>query len=266
MIRPIALLLMTATAATAQQAADAPLSTTVATQGAGSAIGFTLRAGVAARPDYFGSDSAEAAADLGFSLNYLRLGGLEFGNPDPLYVPEGFRVTGSLRYVGDRDDDDNAELAGLDDVDASLELGAGLAYGTRDYQVFGAVRYGVIGHEAWVGEVGGDVFFRPNDQLTLRMGPRAFFGSNDYADTYFGVSGAESIASNGNFTSFDPGGGLISTGVELGAGYRFNEDWGVDAAVRYDRYRRDAADSPILQDDDTVSARIGITRRFTFGF
>ena len=242
------------------------------TQSSGPAIGFTLRGGVAAKPSYSGSDDVEVGPDLGAELNYLRLGGFTFGNPDPLFRPEGLGVTGSFRYVPGRDDDDDSELEGLDDVDASLELGAGLRYATDDYEVFGNVRYGVIGHEAWVGELGADLFARPTDRLTLRAGPRAFFGDDDYADTYYGVSSSESAASiaaarpDGSFAEYDPSGGLISTGVELGAGYRINENWGVDASLRYDRLRGDAADSPIVQRDEQVSASIGVTRRFTLGF
>ncbi|MGB3407869.1 MAG: MipA/OmpV family protein [Jannaschia sp.] len=241
---------------------------TLSTQGNGPAIGFTLRGGVAASPSYFGSDSVEAAPDFGFNLNYLRLGGFTIGSPDPLYQPEGFGVTGSFRYIGERNAGDDPELTGLADVDASLELGVGLRYATPDFQVFGDVRYGVIGHESFVGELGADVFLRPTDRLTLRAGPRVFFGDSDYASTYFGVTAAESVASAGvsNFAPFSASGGLLSSGVELGAGYQINDSWGVDAAIRYDRLRNDAADSPITVDDNQLSARIGLTRRFTLGF
>ena len=263
--------ILSVTAASAQQAsslAAAPLAPgDFSTQSSGGpAIGFTLRGGVAARPSYSGADDFEAGPDLGAELNYLRLGNFTFGNPDPLFVPEGVGITGSFRYLPERDDDDNSELEGLDDVDASLELGAGLRYATPAYQVFGNVRYGVVGHEAFVGELGADVFARPTDRLTLRAGPRALFAEDDYFDTYYGVTEDESVASGGNFATYDPSGGLVSTGVELGAGYRINENWGVDASVRYDRLRGDAADSPIVERDDQVSAQIGVTRRFTLGF
>jgi len=246
-------------------AQDTPaLQSDFASQGTGPQIGFTLGTGIKVEPSYFGSGSSEASAALGLELNYLDIGGLTFGDPDPLYVPEGFGITGSFRYVGERSASDDAELAGLADVDDALELGAGLRYATRDYQVFGNVRYGVVGHESFVGEIGADIFARPSDRLTLRAGPRAFFGSDDYADTYFGVTPTEAAGSG--FTAYDPSGGLVSAGVELGAGYRLNEAWGIDASVRYDLLTGDAEDSPIVQDDEQITATIGLTRRFTFGF
>lgn len=268
MFKRLAVAALLAPLSVAAQDVSQPLSSPVlSSQGAGPAIGFTLRGGVAATPTYFGSDSTEAGPDLGFGLNYLRLGGFTFGNPDPLYVPEGFGITGSFRYIEERSATDDPELAGLADVDAALELGGGLRYATRDYQVFGNLRYGVVGHEAWVGELGADVFLRPSENLTLRAGPRAFFGDSDYAATYFGVSAAEAAAPGTNFaTAYSPSGGLLSAGIELGAGYRINDDWGIDAAIRYERLQNDAAASPITRDDDQLSARIGLTRRFTLGF
>lgn len=251
--------------AAAQDVSDLDLAnTSFSSQGSGPALGFTLRGGVGAAPSYFGSDSIEAAPDIGFELNYLRLGGFTIGDPDPLYRPSGFGVTGSFRYIGERTSGDDPELAGLDDVDASLELGGGLRYATDLYEIYGNVRYGAIGHEAFVGELGADIFMRPTDRLTLRAGPRAFFGDSDYASTYFGVTAAEAGASS--FSAYAPSGGLLSAGVELGAGYRINDTWGVDAAIRYDRLQNDAADSPITSDDTQLSARIGLTRRFTLGF
>jgi outer membrane protein len=230
----------------------------------GPQIGFTLRGGVEAAPEYFGDGDRTVGPDVGFELNYLRFGDFTIGDPDPLFRPEGFGVTGSLRFVPARDAADFAELRGLDDVDASLELGAGLRYATPGWQVFGNVRYGVVGHESLVGELGADAFVRPTDRLTLSAGPRALFGSDDYAATYFGVTGPEAAASA--LPRFDASGGLISAGVELGAQYRLDDSWGIDAAVTWERLQEDAALSPITDEDDQVSARIGLTRRFTLGF
>lgn len=263
MLRSTLAVLALTTAAASAQDLNAPV---FSTQGTGPALGFTLRGGVQTAPEYFGSGSNEAGPALGASLNYLRLGGFTFGNPDPLYVPEGFGVTGSFRYIGERDDADSPELAGLEDIDAALEIGGGLRYATRDYQVFGNIRYGVIGHESFVGELGADVFLRPTDRLTLRAGPRALFGDSDYTSTYFGVTADESIASGGNFAAFEPDGGLVSTGIEVGAGYRINDNWGVDASLTYEKLRDDAADSPITTDDEQFRASIGVTRRFSLGF
>ena len=262
-------LVVAATLLTAPAMAQDLGAPVLSTQGAGPAIGFTLRGGVAATPEYFGSDEREIGPALGAELNYLRLGNFTFGDPDPLYRQDGISFGGSFRYIPDRSADDSPELRGLDDVDAALELGGGLRYTTENFSTFGDIRYGVVGHEAFVGELGADVIARPTDRISLRAGPRVLFGDSDYASTYFGVDAAEeaaSAAAGTGLTAFDASGGLLSTGVELGAAYKFDDNWGIDATLNYDRLQNDAASSPITRDDSQFTATIGITRRFTLGF
>ncbi|MGO4910205.1 MipA/OmpV family protein [Pseudorhodobacter sp. W20_MBD10_FR17] len=228
-------------------------------------LAFTIRAGISGAPAYFGANDLEAGADFSFSLNYLALpGGRSIGNADPRATSYGFAPRGSFRYIAKRSSKDNAELNGLNDVKASAEIGLGLGYTQRNFEAFADVRYGAIGHHAWVGEVGANAVAHPSEQLTLRVGPRAFFGSSRYANTYFGVTAAESAASG--LAAHDAKGGLVSAGVELGATYALNDTWGVDGAVRWDKYMGGAKDSPIVQQgkDNNVSLRIGMTRRFSF--
>ena len=232
----------------------------------GVALSFTLRGGVSAQPAFPGSDDYEVGPELGFSFGALEIGRLGIGDTDPGLVRTGLGLRGSFRYVGDRDSSEYDALSGLDDVDAALELGVGLAYRQDAYQVFGDLRYGVTGHEAFVGEVGADVFVRPSDRLTLNAGPRVLFGQDDYAQEYFGVSAPESVASG--LGAFDADGGALSAGIEVGARYDLGGDWGIEGAVTYDRLIGDAEESPITQagSADQYGVRIGLTRRITFGF
>ncbi|WP_432254887.1 MipA/OmpV family protein [Limimaricola sp. AA108-03] len=220
----------------------------------GRVLAFTLRGGVAVSPEYFGSDDYETGPDLGFALDRLRFGPLDIGNDDPDFVSTGFGLRGSFRYIGERDADDVDGMAGLDDVDAALELGLGAGYDTRNFGVFADVRRGFGGHESFVAELGADVYAYPTERLTLRAGPRALFAEDDYAQTYFGTPG------------FDADGGLISAGIEVGGIYAFSENWGLDGAVTYERLLNDAADSPITEDEEQLGARLGITRRIDFRF
>lgn len=226
---------------------------------------FTLGGGAAVQPSYFGSDDYEAAPALSFSLGYINLGPLRFGNPDPLFEPEGLGIRGSFRFIGERDDEDG-ELEGLDEIDASVEVGFGLGYRSRSFDAFADVRYGVIGHESFVGELGADAKVHPSDALTLTLGPRILIGSDDYVDTYFGVGADEAGASD--FAAYDADGGVVSAGLELGMEYRLNENWGVEGAVTWDRFTGDAEDSPIIENGerDQYGIRIGVTRRITLDF
>jgi MipA family protein len=231
-------------------------------------LAFTLRAGVSGAPAYFGAKDMKAGADFAFSLNYLGLpGGRSIGSTDPKAVSYGFAPRGSFRYIAKRSSKNDAELAGLNDVKASVELGLGLGYTQRNFEAFADVRYGVIGHHAWVGEIGANAVMHPTEQLTLRVGPRVFFGNDDYANTYFGVSAAEAATAGSNFTTaYTAKGGALTAGMELGATYAINDTWGIDGAVRWDKYLGDAKSSPIVAQgkDSSVTLRIGMTRRFSF--
>lgn len=231
-------------------------------------LGVTLRGGLAVSPDYFGADSYQVGPDVNVSFHYLRLGQRLFGSEDFDAERQGLGLRGSFRFVEDRESADFGPLTGLGDVDASVEAGLGVGYyGTR-FNAFADLRYGVIGHESFVAELGADAVFRPGDDWRITAGPRALWGSGDYTSTYFGVTPAESAASGGRLGAFDPDGGLVSAGIEVGATYRINDRWGVEGAVTWDRLVGDAGDSPITArgDEDQFGVRIGVTRRVTLNF
>lgn len=250
--------------AAAQQSGTA--EPVISTQSSSPALTFVLRGGVSTSPEYFGSDDYTVGPDLGLSPKYGRIGKFEFGDPDPWAASRGFGLRGSFRYIPERDSGDYDELEGLDDIDAAYELGVGIGYTATNFSAFADVRRGFGGHESWVGEIGADVIARPTDRLAVTFGPRLFYGSDDYASTYFGVSESEAAASP-NFGAYDADGGLLSAGAELGAKYRINDVWGVEGAITWDRFTNDAEDSPIVRqgERDQWGARIGITRAFSIG-
>jgi outer membrane scaffolding protein for murein synthesis (MipA/OmpV family) len=224
----------------------------------------TLRAGVQVSPAYFGSDEYELGPDLAARFDYVRFpGGFEYGSSRTVGFRTGWGLQGSFRYIGEREDD---AIEGLDDVPWSAEAGLGVGYEQRNWRAFTDVRYGFVGHNAWVGEIGADAIAYPVEGLTLTAGPRFQFGTDSFAQTYFGVSPEESAASG--LEPFHASGGLLATGVEIGARYLFNERWGVEGAATYDRLVGDAADSPITDQGspDQYGVRIGITRRISLDF
>ncbi len=229
-------------------------------QDGGNGISFTLGVGPKSSPEYFGAEDNQIGPGVSFDLEQLELGPISRDGQESL----GFGVSGSARFIRERSSDDHEELDGLEDVDSSFEIGGGLDYTGGFYNVFADVRYGVIGHEALVAEVGGDLIYRPVEKLTISAGPRLFWGSDDYAQTYFGVTEAESATSS--FDAFDADGGWLTAGVEAEANYQLNDNWGLTGKLRYDQLQEDAADSPITQSEDQVTGSILVTRKITFGF
>lgn len=211
-------------------------------------------------PSYFGDADSDGGIAAKFELERFQLGSLSIGGADT----EGLSFGGSVRFIGARDADDFSELDGMDMIDPSLEVGGRVEYTTPNYAVFAKLRYGAIGHEAFVAELGGDLQFRPTDRLAISAGPRVLMSDDSYAQTYFGVSGAESGASG--FDPFVAQGGIISAGAKAEAVYSLNDDWQIVGTVTYDQFLADAADSPLTEADDQLSGSIVLTRRITFGF
>ncbi|MCB1332181.1 MAG: MipA/OmpV family protein [Roseivivax sp.] len=230
----------------------------------GAHFSFNAGLGAVVAPSYFGSDDYEVGPTGSFQFGHLKLGKLEFGNPDPDAVSLGWHPRGSLRVIGERSSADHSELAGLDDIDLSVELGGGIGYRAENFAAFADARYGVIGHQSWVGVLGADAIIQPDDKLTLTIGPRILWGSQDYTATYFGVTAAESAASA--FPVYAPGEGIVSAGLELGATYKLSQDWSLAGTLKWDRLSGDAANSPIVRDKDSYSFSLVLMRRFSLGY
>ncbi len=224
---------------------------------------FALRGGVGAAPDYPGSSSYRATPDLAFTFGSLEWGGRKIGTNIGEAPKTGFGFTGAFRYVGERDTSDYPELAGLEDIDAAVELGFGVVYREVNWQVFGKVRRGFGGHEGVTGDIGADVIFRPDERWTITAGPRFSLGNDTYADTYFGVDTATPT-----LAAYEAEGGLLGAGVEVQATYRLDDAWALEGAVAYQRFLNDAADSPITQagSDDQWTMRLGVSRAFNWRF
>lgn len=227
---------------------------------------FALRGGVAAAPSYPGADDFTAAPDLGITFGALNWGPVNLGNGVRAIPDNGFALRGAFKYIGSRDVADNPELAGLGDIDAAVELGFGLIYRETNWQAFGEVRQGFGGHHGVTGALGGDLIFRPNDRLTILAGPRINMGNTEYAQTYFGVTPAQSVGSA--FAPFAADGGVLGAGVTVEAIYALDDRWALEGAVAYERLQNSAADSPITQSgsEDQWTMRFGVSRVFDWRF
>ncbi len=224
---------------------------------------FRLGAGVSYANSYFGSKSSEAGPSGSLSFQFLRLPsgkslGSETGEPN-----YGFAPRGSFRFVGKRASKDHPELTGLPDVPLSVEIGGGIGYTSQSFEAFADLRYGVIGHQAFVGELGANVVMHPSDRLTVKAGPRVVIGSNKFNDTYFGVTTA-----TGALGVYNPGSGIVSAGLEVDTTYKLDDKWNLDAALRYDQFQGDAKSSPIVTQgsDHQLKVTIGVSRLISLRF
>lgn len=177
---------------------------------------------------------------------------------------DGLSIVPTFNYRGDREAGDSDALAGLDDIDASGEVGARLKYSVGDAFGYVAARRGFGGHDGVVGEFGAKYRIKPSDRLTLWAGAEADFANEKFVDTYFGISADESTTSG--HAPFSPDGGVYAHSLSLEGRYALTDSLAVLGEARYTRLTGDAADSPIVEDTVQPSVRLGVVHRFSFRF
>jgi outer membrane protein len=211
--------------------------------------------GILTRPAYEGAEDYTLRPWPVVKLDYLRLPFGTFGGSE-----QALKFSPSFRIISKRDDD--GDLAGLGDVDTAFEVGGTVSYRVGMFRGLATLRKGFGGHHGWVGEGGVDMILDPTQKFEVSLGPRVHFASDDYLDTYLGVTPAQSAASG--LPVFDPDGGVKGVGAAAEGKYRLNRRWAVVGKAGYERLIGDAADSPItdLGSKNQFTANIGLTYRF----
>lgn len=223
-----------------------------------------LGAGVMAQPRYPGSDETIAVPYPLIAASRFFVPG--YGQVDTKGDTERFSIYPSFNYIGKRNAADSSELAGLKDVDWSLEAGLGISYRYDWIRGFAEVRQGFNGYSGQVAEFGIDLIGSPSEDLELRFGPRAGWGSQSYMDTYFGITASEAAASPTFDKAYRTNAGFNTVGLAGSATYDLSEDWKLHALVGWNRLVGDAGDSPIVKEGSANQyyAGTGLTYRFKF--
>jgi outer membrane protein len=221
----------------------------------GEDIVLEIGGGILTRPEYESADDYTLRPWPVVKLDYLHLPFMTFGGSE-----QALKFSPSFRIISKRDDD--GDLSGLGDVDTAIEVGGTVSYRMGMFRGLATLRKGFGGHHGWVGEGGVDMILDPTPQLEVSLGPRVHFASDDYLDTYLGVTPAQSAASG--LPVFNPDGGVKGVGAAAEGKYRLNRRWAVVGKAGYERLIGDAADSPItdLGSKNQFTANIGLTYRF----
>ncbi|MBU1209994.1 MAG: MipA/OmpV family protein [Alphaproteobacteria bacterium] len=252
----------------------APASAQDATYGYGPADGggFGLGVGgmVGVKPKYEGSDEYEA---FGFPIVFPKFGGNDLGGRIKvrgaddvrfkLFEAGGFEIGPLAGYAFGRDEEDGDLLRGLGDVDDGLVLGAYAGYHV------GPVLFDVSYHQIVTGNddgyqirFGAEVqrAFSASWRGTARVGTT--FADDNYTDSYFGITRAQSLGSAARLAAYDADAGIKDVHLELGLTWDVSDRWQLKSGVRYGRLVGDAADSPIVESEDQFSALFGATYTF----
>ncbi len=231
------------------------LTSVVTTAAYSQEVSVDLGLGVQAKPTYPGADDSSIAP-------WFIWRNVSFGADDG--SKDGFSLQPSFSLVGDRETSDDAALEGLDEIERAYEVGARLNYVNGPVTAYASMRRGFKGHEGLTGEVGMDYRTVLSDRVSLWSGVELGFANSKYTNTYFGVTPDE--ASRSPYSAYDAGGGLTSAAIKFQAAYAVNDKTALLGEVSYGKLLGDAADSPIVQEEWQPSLKLGVVRRFFFGF
>lgn len=247
--------------ATPTLAAEPPQGTTL-----------TLGGGVGVAPRYSGSDENRVSTALvldysmrnGFFVSSTR--GLGYGNS-----LGNFDYSAALSYRTGRKDhnvdsdtmsDGSDHLRGMGNVKGSALGVVGLGYKLTNWlsaQVQAEVPFSQRDNGAALHfGIVSPLYHSPKNSVTL--GLTSSWGTNDYMQTYYGVSAAQSAASG--FRQYHAGSGIYACSLNLDWTHNFTESWSVVADAGYTQLAGDARNSPIVQRKASPTGSLTVTYRF----
>lgn len=174
---------------------------------------------------------------------------------------EGFKfsVKGGYELGGGRDEDDSRHLRGLGDIDAGAVVGAQLSYELGPMEFYGSIDKTIGGSDGLLGQVGVNVSHH-YDRFILSAGASATFADDNYMESYFGVTAAQSARSG--LRQYEASAGLKRFDIEASVTYMATEHWIIRGQAGVGFLTGDAKDSPIVQNDVQPSAMLIVGYKF----
>jgi len=259
-----------------------------AEQGGPGQYNFLLGGGATISPDYEGSDDYDLQALPVLSLGWesdpvIPTGGtgLQLGLHDiklilpksldmglaKLYRSEGvYRAHVGVSYNGGREQDDNAALNGMGDIDSHAMAIVGINFDAEDSGWQAAVKFEqAISSDDYGSVVTGEIGYELPlaKSLTLTPAVHTTWASDDHMQTYFGVSQAQAATSS--HSRYDAGAGVKSAGIGAELNWKITEHWMMNTNVGYTKLTGDAADSPLVENEgssDQLEAMMMVMYRF----
>lgn len=169
-------------------------------------------------------------------------------------------VTG---YLTERDEGDGDLLRGLGDIDGGLVAGAYSGFRLGAFEFDAALLEKVTGDSTgyeWRFGVETEQQLGERTTVVARLGTT--FASQNYMQSYFGVTPAQAMRSRAGLPVYAPDAGIKDVYFELGSTVDLSDRWLLKAGGRYGRLLGDAADSPVIETENQLSGVLGLGYRF----
>lgn len=226
---------------------------------------WSIRVGLAGiyKPEYEGSDKYEVMAFPLVDVIWRDMVFLNMRDGLGIYVlnRNEFKLALSVGYTFGRNEDDSAYLAGLGDIDAGATANAIFNWSPGDLDL--SARY----EHQFTGEgTGSQIHLRLgyalklSDKAILQPSVKTTYSSSEYMSAYFGISPVQAATSG--LRIYETGAGVKSFGGEVMLILRLDKRWGIQTMVGYSRLVGDAADSPVVRDENQFLYFLSVSHSF----
>jgi outer membrane protein len=176
---------------------------------------------------------------------------------------ERLQVGAVTGYITDRDQSDGDLLRAWGDVEGGLVLGAYSGFRLGAIEFDAAILEKVTGDESgFEMRFGVETTQQVTTRTTVVARVGTTFGSEEYMQTYFGVTPAQAARSRAGLPVYFADAGIKDVFVALGATMNLSDRWLLKAGGRYGRLLGEAADSPVIETENQLSGVLGLGYRF----
>jgi outer membrane scaffolding protein for murein synthesis (MipA/OmpV family) len=221
---------------------------------------FTVGVAAGISPDYEGSNDYEFGLGPNFAISWKKTvfyKGKSLGAN--LIKRKNLKAGPILSWTSGRDEDDNDKLEGLGDVDSSVEAGGFVSYRHKPFRFRLEARQDVgSGHDGALVEMSGGTTL-PFQKPLVFAALGTTWASDDYMESFFGIDTKQSAESG--LKRYNAEAGIKDVNISLTAGHAINNRWRVGGKLEYKRLVGDAADSPIVDDENQFLFGITLTYR-----
>lgn len=209
----------------------------------------TVGGGALVLPEYEGSDEYEVLpvpyVDASYKeiLTFNPFEGLRYN----VFREGGLTLGPGLGFDFGREDDEGDRLRGMGDIDPTIEgqFFVNYEFGKSSAEITFAQDL-FEGHEGYTVEAElGHAFVFPSTYAFVRPSISTTYASDNYMESYFGVSQAQSQRSGNAAHNADAG--FKDVSLNLFASMPITEKWSVNGLAGYSRLIGDAGDSPITE-------------------
>jgi outer membrane scaffolding protein for murein synthesis (MipA/OmpV family) len=233
----------------------------------GYAANYSIGGGIGVKPDYEGSSDYEfvplpaGSARFGNGM-YIQLLGL---NLRANLIPSNmWRLGPVYNYRQERSDVENNRVDDMKNISDANELGIFGGFEWNNWFVFLDI-LGDTGnaYNGWYATLKGGYNYVISKAWMLSMGAHTTYADDDYMQTYFGVSAADSARSG--LKRYNADSGMKDVGIDLGLNWNFASSWDLRGIASISQLIGDADDSsPVVNEGSETQFMGGVMVLFKF--